>query len=90
MKILKNKVLQFENKVKKYLNNKIGKINVKHKSQLDLVPFQVLTSAYSQNQLVATPTGVAPGILGIRYAGWEKGVLLSFCVGVKGFGVCGR
>ena len=55
MNILKNKVLQFEKKVKKYLNNKIGKINVKHKSQLDLVPFQVLTSAYSQNQLVATP-----------------------------------
>ena len=31
---------------------------------------------------MATPTGVAPGILGIRDAGWGKGVLLSLCVGV--------
>ena len=40
--------------------------------------------------IVATPTGVAPGILGILDAGWGKGVLLSIGVGVNRFGVCGR
>ena len=40
--------------------------------------------------IVATPRGVTQGILGIRDAGWGKGVLLSFFVGVNGFGVCAR